>query len=377
MADLHKFIENVSFNDIEKLVEPLDITVKQSGKLFMLSFKDSADFNNPIVRQANGTIFEKNTNKLIHYGFEKCYDGIKEQYKIGDTIDFTAIDLNANSRDIYMKKMENYRIELYFEGSLIKLYYYQGEWKVSTSRHIDAEKNFWASNKSFKHLFVEALKFSYNIDSLDEYFDKLDKNSVYTLLMQHPENNMIHSSCVPILYNINKIDMTNEDLIEERLDKENLKVDLKIDELDRKTKNYMVYIENKDNSISRIKLLSEKFMSLKEIRSNNADIAQTYLEYLKDKNKLDKLISEFPEHFETFDKMNQLVETTCKNIHNLYYQIYINKSVINIPKYYEKTLKQLHGQYKRYKLPIRLEDVVNKVYSMDHRIISYILQYKK
>jgi hypothetical protein len=195
--------------------------------------------------------------------------------------------------------------------------------------------------------------------------------------MQHPENNMIHSSCVPILYNINKIDMTNDNLVEERLDKENLKVDLKIDELDRKTRNYMVYIENEGGSISRIKLLSEKFMSLKELRSNNADIAQTYLEYLKDKNKLDKLISEFPEHLETFDKMNQLVETSCKNIHNLYYQIYINKSVINIPKYYAQTLKQLHGQYKRYKLPIRLEDVINKVYSMDHRIISYILQYKK
>lgn len=377
MYELHKFIENTSFNDIEELVKPLGITVKESGKLFMLSFEDTADFNNPIVRQANGTIFEKNTNKLIHYAFEKCYDGIKEEINLDEELDFTKIDINENSKDIYVKQIENYSVELYFEGSLIKLYYYQNEWKISTSRHINADRNYWASNKSFKHLFVEALKYTYNLDSLDNYLNLLDKNCTYTLLMQHPENNMVCSSCVPILYNINKIDMTNEKLIEERLDKDNLTVDLKIQDLDRHTKNYMVYIENENGTISRIKLLSQKFMELKVIRSNNADIAHTYLEYLKDQKKLDELICKFPEHYETFDKMNQLIEKTCINIHNLYYQIYINKSVINIPKYYLQTLKQLHGQYKRTKQPIRLEDVTNKIYSLDHKIISYILQYKK
>lgn len=362
MYELHNFIGNTSYDNIEWLVKPLNITVKEMDNLYMLSFTDDADFTNPIVRQANGTIFEKDTNKIVHYAFEKCYDDID----------------NEISKDTFYSKdlTDNYTVELYFEGSIIKLYYYDNEWRISTSRYIDADRNFWSSKKSFKKLFIEALYYTYNISSYEEYLNTLDTKCTYTLLMQHPENNLINSSSVPLIYNINRINMENQLIIEERIEKDVLSVSSKLDELDRITKNYMLYKNENDGKVTRIKLLCKKFLELKELRGNYPDIGLSYLEYLNDLTKQEQLIKLFPNDLDKFEKIDNMLKNTCKNIHNLYYQIYINKNNINIPKYYEQTIKQLHGQYRKYKLPITLNDVIDKVTKLNTRAIAFVLQYK-
>ena len=157
---LSEYISDTPYYKIQELVKPLNIHVKDYGNLYMLNFDESSDFTNKIVRQASGCIIEKNTNKIVHYSFDKCYDSVDDKYT--GVIDEQKVKIN-----------------MYFDGSLIKLYYYDNKWNMSTSSHFDASKNSWASKKSFLELFIEALPYSYNINDYDTFLNTLDKNCCF------------------------------------------------------------------------------------------------------------------------------------------------------------------------------------------------------
>lgn len=357
MSEIVKLVKNSTFDNLVDTLNCLKISYKETDNLFMLNFNDDADFNNKIVRQANGIIFEKNSHNLVHYSFEKCYEGLSNT-----TDDFPVENVK-----------KNYSIELYFDGSMIKLFFLDNKWNVATSRHLEGDKNFWASKKSFTELFSEAVSVSYNC-TYTEFLDSLDKSCCYSYLLQHPENNTITSITTPVVFNINKVNLNT--LQEERLEKNNITVPITLEQVINSNNNFMLFQENENSEVTRIKLLSKNFSQLKNIRGNNPNIGLTYIDYINDDEKRIQLLDLFPYHMKTFILIEKKMNTACKNIHNLYVNIHIKKLNVDIPHNYKKTIIQLHGQFKRTKTSIQLDDVYNKLYTLPTKVLAYVIDYK-
>ena len=58
--------------------------------------------------------------------------------------------------------IENYDIQECFEGTLLSFYYYNNKWNMSTRSCLDAKNSFWASNKSYYDLFLDAIGISFD-----------------------------------------------------------------------------------------------------------------------------------------------------------------------------------------------------------------------
>lgn len=365
MSELIKFIGDKPFEEIKDLLSPLKIQVKHTKNLYILNFLNDADFNDTKVRQASGIILEKNTNKIVHYSFEKCYDGLD---------DWSGSCTSKDPYSISKLNKNNSSIELYFEGSLIKLFYYDEKWNIATSKHIEAEKNFWTSKKSFSTLFKEAVSTSYNTE-YSNFEESLDKKCSHTFLLQHPDNKMITNVGKEVVYYVNKVDL--ETLKEERPEKNFLTVSKTIDDvLKDKTQNYMIFKINEDNSTTRIKILTNNFTNMLELRGKYPDIGLSYLSNINNEEIKMKYINFFPEFYNKFLIIDKFFSKTVKLIHTLYIKIYAEKTELSIPENLSRTINQLHGQYKKTKKPIRYEDVYNKLTSLDPKIIAFVIGYK-
>jgi len=365
MADLVKYLGNTEFKRIHELLDPLNIKIKQYKDLYMLYFSEDADFNNKIVRQATGMILEKDTNKVIHYSFEKTYEGFTGRFNLCSTDAFP------------LENLKNFTVEPYFEGSIVKLFYYKGQWNIATSKSINASNNTWTSKKSFKILFEECVKYSYNC-YYEEFENTLDKDFFHTFLIQHPENKLVSNVGTPCLFYINKVN--KETLKETRMEKGLFELD--INEFKQKLEvgnidiNYIIYIENEDKSTTtRVKLLTGDFYNKFFLRGNHPEILIEYLKRVYDNPEIKQEYRKlFPEEFQRFEYMDSVVNNAIVDIYNLYRERYvIKKQSPDIPKRYEMTIKQLHGQYKRTRVAITMADVYYKLYSLEPRIQMYIL----
>lgn len=120
MLNLQTFIHN-NPNWRELITRPT-YCFKVSEKGDLICFKYSqidSDFNEPLVRECRGIILEKDTWNVVAYPFNKFFN-FGEEY--ADNIDW-----------------ESAVVETKEDGSLIKIYFYNDEWKIATNGTIDAE----------------------------------------------------------------------------------------------------------------------------------------------------------------------------------------------------------------------------------------------
>lgn len=361
MSQLLSFIGTKTFDEVKEAVKTLNLEIKSAGNVYMVLFTDKCDFSDPRVRQASGMILEKETNKLLHFSFEKCYDGVD-----GDWASLSNDPYNKQKLD-----SQDYTTELFFEGSIIKLFYYEERWNIATSKNIEGHKNRWSSNKTYDILFAEAIEKTYNVQ-LADFFETLDKKWCHTFLLQHPENVLAHPVGVPVVYYVNKVNL--ESLEEETPEKENLTINKTIDEvIADNSQNYMIYIKNDQGKIERIKCLTTEFEYLMKLRGEYPDIG---LSYIANRSEQDHFYSLFPQASGTFDLIEKLLKDNVYSIYFLYKRIHVQKQHVDIPKRYIRTLSQLHGQYKKTKQSITEDTVKRKLLSLEPKILAYVIGYK-
>ena len=418
MSNIKNFISTKNFGTFEELKEFFvrnDIDVKEDGNEYMLCFKDTSDLNEKWVRECNGTIFEKNTNKLLHYFFEKTYDGLS-----GIPGNERLLKEENINNDLFPVAFlgENIRISIYLEGSLIKVYPVVADegdhsqvvadegdhsqvvadegghpqvvadegrisWKVATSRAINAATNFWNSDKSFKEMFAEGVSNTFELE-LSDYLSKLDPNYCYSFLLQHPDNNKILPVTEPVVHFINKVHL--ETLEETTLDLEYFSVVGKggepvtcIKDLERSkiSDNYLIYVLDTEGKIkSRIKYLNDKFTSKRELYGNYPNLGLRYLEmYNNDGDFRNNLINNFPEQEELLDEIDRKFLQTSNEIFALYRRIYMQKNKIQIIKKYKRPIYVLHGIYLETKKNITLQDVLNYMYNLDPWVLANLIEF--
>lgn len=301
MLSLQSFmnsIQNGNFSDYE---------TKTEGDLVMLfSEKD---------RLINGTIIDSRTGELVHHSFPKSFTGL-----VGP--DSFAGDL-ANAQCIPL-----------YEGSLIRIYWYENAWKIGTSKCIDATFSNWGTEMSFKELFLEAVGDNHSTFS----FDKLDKDYCYSFTLQHPEIKIGLDITDTRILPINKIH--RKTFIE--TDTSGLK---RVPFSGIKPKyyyeNYLIFTK----CGNRVSFLTEEYVRLQELMNNNPSMKWTYIEALQ-KNQEKMLDFYFPSERDLFYGINRDLDIVSDLVQKEYY----NRHVLKNKEYkfnglYNKLIYQLHGNY--------------------------------
>ena len=168
MLNLQTFIcENENWRELIS-EKPYCIRVTEKDNLVCFKYSQiDSDFNEPLVRECRGVILEKNTWNVVCYPFKKFFN-FGESY--ADEIDWASA-----------------RVLEKVDGSLVKVYFYDGEWRVGTNGTIDANDAELSSPPY--ETFMELFDMAADICKLD--FNRLDTNCTYIFELRSPYNKVV------------------------------------------------------------------------------------------------------------------------------------------------------------------------------------------
>ena len=175
LHDLFRSLEDKSFEAFKALLleKVNNVQIKESNDSDLViisnSFTKNTSLLNNLERECKSLIMDKTTLEVVCY----TYDDIL---------------YNQDAKDYILSNgIEDYTIQECFEGTLLSFYNYKGEWHVSTRSCLDAKKSFWASDKSYYDLFLDAVGISF-----DEFTAHLKpENNYYFVLVHHENKNIV------------------------------------------------------------------------------------------------------------------------------------------------------------------------------------------
>ena len=165
-------------DDWEDRLNQKRITIKHQDNLVIFNYSILADFTDPYVREARGIIINLDNLQVVCRGFDK-FGNFGESYV--DTIDWSTA-----------------RVQQKVDGSIMKVWFYDGKWRVSTNAVIDAAAaDCNGSGLSFKDIFDQAAA---NV-KLD--YSRLNKDNTYIFeLVSRYNRVVIDYNCEPTLWHI-------------------------------------------------------------------------------------------------------------------------------------------------------------------------------
>ena len=282
-----KFIaEHANWNE---LLEQKHITVKYDDNLpdlAIFNYGIEADFTDPVVQEARGIIIDLNNLEVVCWPFRK-FGNYSESY--ADTIDWSTA-----------------RVQDKVDGSIMKLWYYNGNWRISTNGMIDADKANTASviHKTFAALFLSADNYN------DIKFNELNKDYTYIFELVSPENQIVIKYDNIHLYHIgtrdNKtgkeynVDIGIEKPVEYSINSTTYNLQSCIDLVNKinqgqdsvKYEGFVVV----DDNWNRIKIKSPEYLHIHSILGNRTITKKTILTLIKesDSTVLNKFIEDYP-----------------------------------------------------------------------------------
>jgi hypothetical protein len=352
--EFYDFIKNnniTSFEVLKKTVEaePYFLKIKEDTKcpdLALFHSQPNSDFNLSIVRVCNGLIIDKNNLKIVCYTFEKLKDDILPVEEV-------------NYNDCF--------IEDAVEGTLMRLFFYNNIWQLSTKKCLCASSSKWISQKNFQELFMETTN--------AELLTKLNPNNCYSFIVSHPENNIIHKPAKPILYHISTRDLTNLNEIEEDvgiakiaripfsiyLEKTSISsiYNEYINHTSLNTEGY-VFI---DSSYKRHKIIKNNVKHVRQLWGNNNNRFFRYLDLRKDNDLLTEYLKYFPNDKDDFVEYEKKVYELANNILDVYMNKFVNKTNSIVPFYFKKIIYNIHGDF------LKTRTQTNKFKIMDYLLL--------
>lgn len=173
-----------SHSDWEEVLQndPYNVKISRDNGYIMFMYNQlSSDFTNPVVKECRGIILEESTKRVVCHAFDKFMNAEES------TSDIDKIDWNSAS------------VQRKIDGSIIKVWFDNNAWHISTNGTIDAFKALLSSDidfKSFGELFTNELQYCGVIKSFDDlckYLSK-DETTIFELVTDYnrvvvpPEN---------------------------------------------------------------------------------------------------------------------------------------------------------------------------------------------
>lgn len=168
LVDLTNYMNTHENWEKELSKEPFCFKVNRDGEYLLVKYNIGTDFNADLTHYARGVIFKE--DRPSHYvcvchPFDKFFN-YGESY---------AASIDWDSAIVREK----------IDGSLIKVWYDNNEWHISTNGMVDAFKASVNETVSFGDLFLRAINNDYT------FFDGLNINDIYMFELVSPENELV------------------------------------------------------------------------------------------------------------------------------------------------------------------------------------------
>ena len=166
------FLNNHKENWEEKLSSyPYCLSITKDDPYVLFKYVPyTSDMGNKLVQEARGSIFtfnnEKNEWKCVCYPFNKFFNAA-EPYAATALIDWDSA-----------------RVQQKVDGSLIKFWYHNGEWHISTNGTIDAAKAEAMDKHTYYELVMQAADYN-------DIIRRLDPNYTYMFELTSPYNKIV------------------------------------------------------------------------------------------------------------------------------------------------------------------------------------------
>lgn len=301
-------------------------------RLLFIANRYKSDFLNPISFECNGLITEYNKKTEV-------YKTLVIPVELFNSKRLIKSEINK------YYNMDKYNIYKVYDGTIINLYYYKNQWRLSTNKTYDANNLIMVNNKTYLDVFNELIEMYPNFD-----INKIDKNKCYTLCMKYDK----FHTFIENQYNTNTLDgKGNKIIFMQSIDMEKFNI-----------KNKLEINENEDIGLP----ISEKY-DLSNI--NNINQIYNSLEYEISRFKLEKSKQNYVPNFgiilrtKTFD--------TTKDYSNILIESNLMSKIRNI-LYNHAFTKNL---YFKNVLSNKEEKINKKYYNMEKLIMLKIFLTKK
>lgn len=176
--DLLEFIqENQNW---EELLEEKHIKIRREGDLALFKYGTKADFSDEIVRNCRGHIIDLVNMKYVCRPF----------LKFGNYYESYVPEIDWKTAQIQEK----------IDGSIVKLWFYDGAWRWSSNSVIEAEDCSLNGGDFTMHWLI------HNAENYKDIpFDKLDKDCTYIFELVSPYNRIVIDYPKTYLYHLGTI----------------------------------------------------------------------------------------------------------------------------------------------------------------------------
>lgn len=298
MLNLQKFI--FAHENWRELLaaKPYCIKIVEEGNLVLFKYSQiDSDFFNPIVQECRGIILEKDTWKVVAYAFRK-FGNFGESYV--DEIDW-----------------ESAVVETKEDGSLIKVYFYDGEWRVGTNGTIFAENAELNAGpyKNFRQLFDAAAEKC----GLD--FSRLNRYYTYVFELCSEFNQVVCPQSEIRLIHIGTRNNRTFQEVEtdigiphpQRYALSSLEDCIAMAKTFDFTKEGFVV---KDKNYNRIKVKSEDYVRVHRLANNGSMTEERAIELIR-ANELDEFFTYFPQYKEYIEAVKNEVAALSQSINDI------------------------------------------------------------
>ena len=360
ISEVTAFVEGKTFDQIKESAGAQGLRVRELSTQKTLYLLISDNVETPLHIQSNGVILEKETNKIV------CMCQNK----------FLPLTSPNDQLESLSKLYSKYSLEYCEDGTLIRLYHYDGNWMTSTTKCIDAKFSYWKQrDQTFDSMFWNLFKYD---------TAQLDTAYTYVFVLINQDNRIVVNHTSDSLVFVSKINNSDQMEITEPLF--DLKTPEKIETSDLSNLDnhfnsdkrglLIKFYNNADNSSMLYNYDFKPYSRLKEVRGNVPLIRMRYLELLNDPSSIKMLEENYKEHTFLFQMAKHQLTNLYREIHQLYFDSHIKHAItVDDTHKFHRTLKQLHAQYKTTGRPITLDEVKNKVNSLDPNVLRQFLNW--
>ena len=346
-ADLEVTRENIEKYYADQ-VHLLD--TDQTDDLDLFCYAKCTNNSPEFVKKCRGVVFHG--NELVMRAFPY-------------TVDYPHTDLQTLER--LFENFSKFSVFDSYEGSLIRVFNFNGRWFLSTHRKLDAFRSKWSSRDSFGVHFLRALEEEVKNNAelrnlmnekgtsepdntlLSRFFSILDPEKQYMFLVLNGVENRIVCQPAerPTMYHVGTfvdhvLTLTSDIPVTSPSKHHFLNIDELVDYVSKIdwTRLQGVICFGPDNT--QIKVVHDSYLDNFRVRGNEPILRHRYLQVRMDSDMLDKLKNLYPERATEFKEYENTLYEIAKDIRNSYVSRFIKKQWTVKPQEEFQVMRECH-----------------------------------
>lgn len=322
----------------------------ENMKLELYCYLNYSEDDDPILKKCRGVVF--NGTELVVKAFPYTEEILENNI---DTLK-NKLENKINSFNIYESH----------EGCLIRMFYFEDRWLISTHRKLNAFRSKWASKESFGTNFKKAIEHLYSNDEtfknsisdttdtplLEKFQNVLDKSKQYMFLLRNTFENRI--VCVapenPTVLHVGTIEngiLNTEDFCNipkpRKLDFADYnELDNYISNIDIREIQGLICFSKYDDS-EHFKIIKQEYDDFFKARGNESSIKFRYLQVrTSNKDYTDRLYVLYPHMNSQFTEIEEIIASVGNEIYNSYVNRFIRKKFVTLPTEDYNVMREAH-----------------------------------